>query len=161
MKPQNHILLFCVLFLASAFPAMAQVEKAAMKTAGISCGVCAAVSEVYLRKLPSIDQITISKKNEAVMVSYKPGSSFQPKDLRDALSKTDATITSMQISARGRVQEQAGKQFCIAGKDKFILVSAPNSPQVPKDTPVLIEAVVNDRATPMELKVMTVKALGQ
>ena len=107
------------------------------------------------------DQITISKKNEAVMVSYKPGSSFQPKDLRDALGKTDATITSMQISARGRVQEQAGKQFFIAGKDKFILVSAPNSPQVPKDTPVLIEAVVNDRATPMELKVMTVKALGQ
>jgi hypothetical protein len=161
MKPQNHILLFCGLLLASAFPAMAQVERAAMKTAGISCGVCAAVSEVYLRKLPSIDQITISKKNEAVMVSYKPGTSFQPKDLRDALGKTDATITSMQISARGRVQEQAGKQFFIAGKDKFILVSAPNSPQVPKDTPVLIEAVVNDRATPMELRVMTVKPLGQ
>ena len=159
MKPQNHIFLLCALLLASAFPALAQVERAAMKTQGISCGVCAAVSEVYLRKLPSIDQITISKKNEAVMVSYKPGSSFQPKDLRDALGKTDATITSMQISARGRVQEQAGKQVFIAGKDKFVLVSAPTSPQVPKDTPILIEAVVNDRATPMELRVMSVKPL--
>jgi len=159
MKPQNHIFLLCALLLASAFPALAQVERAAMKTQGISCGVCAAVSEVYLRKLASIDQITISKKNEAVMVSYKPGSSFQPKDLRDALGKTDATITSMQISARGRVQEQAGKQVFIAGKDKFVLVSAPTSPQVPKDTPILIEAVVNDRATPMELRVMSVKPL--
>jgi copper chaperone CopZ len=161
MKPQNYIYLICALILAPALPALAQVEKAAMKTQGISCGVCAAVSEVYLRKLPGIDQIKISKSNEAVMVSYKPGTSFQPKDLRDALGKTDASITSMQISARGRVQEQAGKQFFIAGKDKFVVVSAPNSPQVPKDTPVLIEAVVNDRANPMELRVMTVKPLGQ
>src|SRR6266851_5003231 len=137
MKLQKQILLLCAFLVTEAIPSLAQVEKAAMKTAGISCGVCAAVSEVYLRRLPSIDQITISKKNEAVMVSYKPGTTFQPKDLRDALGKTDATITSMQISARGRVQDQAGKQFFIAGKDKFILVSAPNSPQIPKDTPVL------------------------
>src|SRR3989442_13350618 len=159
MKIQKYIFPLSAFVLTTALPVMAQVEKAAMKTAGISCGVRAAVSEVYLRRLPSLDQITISKKNEAVMVSYKPGASFQPKDLRDALGKTDATITSMQISARGRVQEQAGKQFFIAGKDKFILVSAPNSPQVPKDTPVLIEAVVNDRANPMELRVMTYKPL--
>jgi copper chaperone CopZ len=149
------------LLLATALPAMAQVERAAMKTQGISCGVCAAVSEVYLRKLPGIDQISISKRNEAVMVSYKPGSSFQPKDLRDALGKTDATIVQIQISARGRAQEQAGKQFFIAGKDKFVIVSAPNSPQVPKDIPVLIEGVVNDRVAPMELRVMTVKPLSQ
>ena len=93
------------------------------------------------------------------MVSYKPGSAFQPKDLREIFQKTDVAVTQMQISARGRVQEQAGKRFFIAGKDKFLLVSAANTTQLPSDTPISIEAVVNDRATPMELRIMTFKAI--
>ena len=159
MKFQQILLLSSLLTVA--LPAAAQVEKAAIRTTGISCGTCAAVSEFYLRRLPSIDKISISRKNEAVMVSYKPGATFQPKDLREALQKTDVGITQLQISARGRVQEQAGKRFFIAGKDRFLLVSAPNTPQLPSNTPVLIEAVVNDRTDPMELKIMTYKPLQQ
>jgi hypothetical protein len=159
MKFQQILLLSSLLMVA--LPATAQVEKAAIRTTGISCGTCAAVSELYLRRLPSIDKITISRKNEAVMVSYKPGATFQPKDLREALQKTDVSITQLQISARGRVQEQAGKRFFIAGKDRFLLVSAPNVPQIPPDTSVLIEAVVNDRTDPMELRIMTFKPLQQ
>jgi hypothetical protein len=159
MKFQQILLLSSLLTVA--LPATAQVEKAAIRTTGISCGTCAAVSELYLRRLPSIDRISISRKNEAVMVSYKPGATFQPKDLREALQKTDVGITQLQISARGRVQEQAGKRFFIAGKDRFLLVSAPNTPQIPSDTSVLIEAVVNDRTDPMELRIMTFKPLQQ
>lgn len=159
MKFQQILLLSSLLTVA--LPAAAQVEKAAIRTTGISCGTCAAVSEFYLRRLPSIDKISISRKNEAVMVSYKPGATFQPKDLREALQKTDVGITQLQISARGRVQEQAGKRFFIAGKDRFLLVSAPNTPQLPSNTPVLIEAVVNDRTDPMELRIMTYKPLQQ
>ena len=159
MKFQQILLLSSLLTVA--VPTAAQVEKAAIRTTGISCGTCAAVSEFYLRRLPSIDKISISRKNEAVMVSYKPGATFQPKDLREALQKTDVGITQLQISARGRVQEQAGKRFFIAGTDRFILVSAPNTPQLPSNTPVLIEAVVNDRTDPMELTIMTYKPLQQ
>ncbi len=159
MKFQPILLLSSLLTVA--LPTAAQVEKAAIRTTGISCGTCAAVSEFYLRRLPSIDKISISRKNEAVMVSYKPGATFQPKDLREALQKTDVGITQLQISARGRVQEQAGKRFFIAGKDRFLLVSAPNTPQLPSNTPVLIEAVVNDRTDPMELRIMTYKPLQQ
>ena len=161
MKLQRQVVLFSALVLAAALPAMAQVEKAAIRTDGISCGACAAVAEFHLKRLPSIDKITISLKNEAVMISYKPGSTFQPKDLREALKKTDVTVTQMQISARGQVQEQAGKRFFIAGKDKFALVSAANAPQLPSDTPVMIEAVVNDKTDPMELRIMTFKPLKQ
>ena len=159
MKFQQILLLSSLLTVA--VPTAAQVEKAAIRTTGISCGTCAAVSEFYLRRLPSIDKISISRKNEAVMVSYKPGATFQPKDLREALQKTDVGITQLQISARGRVQEQAGKRFFIAGKDRFLLVSAPNTPQLPSNTPILIEAVVNDRTDPMELRIMTYKPLQQ
>ncbi len=159
MNVHKQLVALCAFIVIQILPAAAQVERVAVRTTGISCGTCAAVSEFYLRRLPSIDKVNISLKNEAVMVSYKPGSSFQPKDLRDVFSKTDVAVTQMQISARGRVQEQAGKRFFLAGKDKFLLVSAANSPQVPVNTPVEVEAVVNDRADPMELRVMTVKPI--
>src|SRR5437870_2474657 len=161
MNFHKQIVAFCAFVVITALPATAQVERVAIRTTGISCGTCAAVSEFYLRRLPSIDQVNISLKNEAVMVSYKPGSSFQPKDLREIFQKTDVGVNQMQISARGRVQEQAGKRFFIAGKDKFLLVTAANSPQVPANTPVAVEAVVNDRVDPMELRVMTVKPITQ
>src|SRR5437016_13573245 len=161
MKVWKQFLLVTPLFMALASPAFAQVEKVAIRTTGISCGTCAAVSEFYLRRLPSVDKVNISLKNEAVLVSYKPGSSFQPKDLREVFQKTDVGVTQIQISARGRVQEQAGKRFFIAGKDKFLLMSAANSPQVPVNTPVTVEGVVNDRVDPMELRVMTVKPITE
>ena len=142
---------------ATTVPAMAQVERVAIRTTGISCGTCAAVSEIYLKRLPSVDKVIISMKNEAVMVSYKPGSTFQPKDLRDVLKKTEVGVTQLQISARGRVQDQAGKRFFIAGKDKFVLISGSNTTQIPPNAPVSIEGVVNDRVDPMELRVMTFK----
>src|ERR1041385_3504523 len=109
MKLHRQVLL--VLFGAIALPAMAQVDKVAIRTTGISCGTCAAVSEIYLKRLPNVDKVAISIKNEAVLVSYKAGATFQPKDLRDVLKKTEVGVTQFQISARGRVQEQAGKRF--------------------------------------------------
>jgi hypothetical protein len=145
--------------LASARSAAAQVERVAIRTTGISCGTCAAVSEIYLRRLAAVDSIKISLSNEAVLISYKPGAVFQPKDLRDALQKTDVGVLQFQISARGRVQERGGSRFFVAGQDRFVLVAAPNAPQVPSDTAVLIEATLNDQTDPMELKVMTVKPI--
>src|SRR3989475_7653784 len=161
MNVHKQLVALCVLMVITALPAAAQVERVAVRTTGISCGTCAAVSEFYLKRLPSIDKITISLKNEAVMVSYKPGSTFQPKDLREALQKTDVTVTQMQISARGQVQEQAGKRFFISGKNKFALVSAAHGPHPSSHTPVMIEAVVNDKTDPMELRIMTFKPLKQ
>lgn len=157
MKLHKHLLLLA-LMATMTLPAMAQVERVAIRTTGISCGTCAAVSELYLRRLPNIDKVAISMKNEAVMVSYKPGSTFQPKDLRDVLKKTEVGVTQLQISARGHVQDQAGKRFFIAGKDKFVLISGSNSAQIPLNAAVSVEAIVNDRVDPMELRVMTFKA---
>jgi cation transport ATPase len=160
MKLYKSILLFAVM-AGMTLPAMAQVERVAIRTTGISCGTCAAVSEIYLKRLPSVDKVIISIKNEAVMVSYKPGSTFQPKDLRDVLKKTEVGVTQLQISARGRVQEQAGKRFFVAGKDKFVLISGSSTTQIPSNVPVSIEATVNDRVDPMELRVMTFKPENQ
>jgi hypothetical protein len=154
-------ILTAMLVLAMRLPATAQVEKVAVRTTGISCGTCAVFSEVYLRQLPSIDKITISRSQEAVMITYKPGASFQPADIRAALKKTEVGAVQIQIGARGRVQDQGGKQFFVAGNDKFLLVPAPNSPKIPVGTKVSIEGIVNDQTKPMELRVMTFKVLQQ
>jgi len=150
-----------MLVAATRLSAMAQVEKVAVRTTGISCGTCAVFSEVYLRQLPSVDKIAISRSQEAVMITYKPGASFQPADIRAALKKTEVGAVQMQIGAQGRVQEQSGKQFFVAGNDRFLLVPTANSPKVPVGPKVSIEGIVNDQTKPMELRVMTVKALQQ
>ena len=130
-----------------------------MRTTGISCGTCAFVSEVYLRQLSGIDAIKISLTTESVLVTYKPNAVFQPKDLRDALKKTDVGVLQFQVSARGRVHEQDGKRFLVAGRDRFVLMASEGL-EIPLDKPVSIEAMLNDLADPMELKVMTVKPIS-
>jgi len=161
MKLRQQLMLISAVAVISVMPAFAQVEKAAMKTTGISCGTCAAVSEVYLRQLAGIDKISISLSKEAIMVSYKPGAAFQPKQLRDALKKTDVGVVQLQISARGRLQEQDGKRFFVAGSDKFLVVSSADSPLVPANTTVAVEGILNDRLDPMQLKILSVKPVKQ
>jgi len=146
--------------LGLAISLQAQVERVAMRTTGISCGMCAAVSEVYLRQLGGVDKIKISLSQEAIMVLYKPGAAFRPKDIRDALKKTDVGVTQFQISARGQVQQQNGKRLFIAGKDVFILVPSTGL-SVPADTPVVLEGILNDQTSPMELKVLTVNPIAK
>jgi hypothetical protein len=152
-------LLPLLLLLASAGSAFAQVEKVAVRTTGISCGTCAAFSEIYLRRLAGVDGIKISLSNEAILISYKPTATFQPKDIRDVLKRTDVGVLQFQITARGRVLEQGTQRFFVAGRDRFLLAASADAPHLPPGSPVIIEAMLNDLVDPMELKVMTVKPM--
>src|SRR4030095_10906464 len=128
MKLQRSLMLLAILSIIGTVPAVAQVEKVAVKTMRLGCGLCAVFSEIYLRQIPSVDKIQISKSQEAVMLTYKPAAIFQPAESRTALKKTEVGVSQFQIGARGRLQEQAGKQFFVAGKDRFVIVPGPNSP---------------------------------
>src|SRR5262245_4589239 len=157
MKLQRSLMLLAIISIIGTVPAVAQVERVAVKTMRLGCGLFAVFSETYLRQIPAVDKIQISKSKEAVMMTYKPGASFQPAEIRTALKKTEVGVAQFQIGARGRLQEQAGKQFFLAGKDRFVIVPAPYSPKIPAGSTVSIEGVVNDASNPMELRVMTVK----
>jgi len=159
MRTRTKLLWLTALIIATALPASAQVERVAVRTVRLGCGLCAVFSEIYLKQLGTIDKIQISKSQEAVMLTYKPGAVFQPGDIRTALKKTEVGVSQMQIGARGRLQEQGGKQFFVAGKDRFALVSAANSPKVPPGTTVSVEGIVNDMSNPMELRVLSVKPI--
>ena len=161
MKLRKQTLLLSALALASATPGLAQVEKVAMRTTGISCGVCAGLSEIYFRRLPGVDKVAISLSKEAIMLTYKPGATFDPQGIRKVLEPLEVGVVQFQIGARGRVQEQGGKRFFVAGKDKFILAAAANALAIPLDTPIVVEAILNDRLDPMEVKVLNFTPLKQ
>jgi hypothetical protein len=152
-------LLLSALALAFSLPAQAQVEKAAMRTTGVSCGSCAVFSEVYLKALPGIDKISISMSKEAVMVTYKPGAAFRPKELREALKRTDVGVVQMQISARGHLERRANEAVFVAGRDRFTITSAPVALPIPPDVPIMLEGIVNDLVNPMELKVLSFRPI--
>jgi hypothetical protein len=138
-----------------SLPASGQVEKLAMRTTGISCGICAGLSEVYFRRLPGIDQVKISLRNEAIMLTYKPGAKFDPEAIRKVLDPLKVGVVQFQIGAHGEVREAEGKQFLQAGKDRFLIRDAIDSPNLPVGTPLRIEGILFDHATPMEIKVLT------
>lgn len=139
-----------------AVAAKAQVEKIAMRTTGISCGLCAGLSEIYFRRLAGVDKVKISLSTEAIMLTYRPGATFDPEAVRKILEPLKVGVVQFQIGARGQVLENGGKRFLIAGRDKFVLLDAIDSPPLPLNVPVRIEGILFDRASPRELKVLKV-----
>lgn len=156
---RSRILVLLPILFAVSLPASSQVEKIAMRTTGISCGICAGLSEVYFRRLPGIDQVKISLRNEAILLTYKPEAKFDPEAIRKVLDPLKVGVVQFQIGARGDVRESEGKQFLEAGKDRFLIRDAIDTPRLPLGTPLRIEGILFDHATPMEIKVLTFQRL--
>jgi hypothetical protein len=112
--------------------------------------------EIALRRLDGVDKISISISEQRFQVTYKSGASFQPWEIRDAVAKAEVEVVRFRVSARGRVHEEGGKRFFVAGKDKFLLVA---SPKIPSESPISIEGTVDDSAEPLQLKVLQFKPL--
>jgi cation transport ATPase len=156
MTTPKRWLLLAFLILATSSRSEAQVESLAARTKGLSCGVCGAIVELYLRGVPGVDKITMSMSKEILQVTYKAGARFRPEAIRDALHKSQVDVLQFQISARGQVQTQAGKQFFVAGPNKFLLVSSATLSNVPLDIPISIQGIVNDHSNPMELELLSI-----
>ena len=154
-----RILLFSALTLTLSLPAQGQVEKAAIRTMGISCGSCAVFSEVYLRALPGVDKITISLSKEAVMVAYKPGSAFRPAELREALKRSGAGGRQIQVRARGHIERRANEDVLVAGRDRFAISGVPVGLTIPPGVPILVEGIVDDMVNPMQLKILSFRLI--
>jgi hypothetical protein len=150
-----------LLIVGLAIPGLSQVEKAAIRTTGISCGVCAGLSEYYFKRMDGVDKVTISLSQEAITLSYKPDSAFDPGAIRRVLKSMEVGVVQLQINARGSVQEQNGKRFLVAGRNKFVVAAAGNAPGVPIGSPLSIEGTLNDRVEPIEVKILNFKPLKQ
>ena len=91
------------------------------------------------------------------MLTYKPGAAFDPAAIRKVLDPLKVGVVQFQISAHGRVSEQRGKRIFETGKDRFAVLDSINSPNVPLNTPVLIEGILFDKLKPMEIVVLSAK----
>jgi copper chaperone CopZ len=138
-------------------PGAAQIEKLAMRTTGISCGICAGLSEIYFRRLPGVDKVKISLRNEAILLTYKPGATVDPEAIRKVLEPLKVGVVQFQVSLRGEIRKTGGRQILQAGKDRFVVRDAIDSPVLPLNTPLHIEAILFDRVTPREVKVLDFK----
>ena len=115
--------------------------------------------EVALRRLEGVDKVAISIPRQQFVVLYKPTASFRPKDLRAAVQQSDVDVTQFHIQAKGQIEAQAGKQFFVTGKDRFLISSAP--PNIPVGAPIQIGADVNDNVSPIEIKILGFQPLDK
>ena len=112
--------------------------------------------EIALRRLDGVDKISISISKQRFQVTYKSGVSFQPWDIRDAVAKADVEVLRFRIIAQGRVHEEGGKRFFVAGKDRFLLVA---SSRISSEGTISIEGTVDDSTEPLQLKLLQFKSL--
>jgi len=111
--------------------------------------------ETALRRLDGVDKISISVSEQKFQVTLKRGSAFHPSDIRAAVGKAGVKVVRFRIDARGRVQEEDGKRYFLAGDDKFLVVAPAKIP----DGPLAIEGTVDDTAAPWQLKILKSKPL--
>lgn len=112
--------------------------------------------EVALRRLEGVDKIAISISAQRFQVTYKNGASFRPEQIRAAVARADVAVVRFRVSARGRVQQENGKSFFVAGKDRFSLAPAP---KIPAGRPLFIEGAVDDSTAPPRLTVSQFKPI--
>ena len=115
--------------------------------------------ELALRRLDGVDKVAISIRRQQFVVLYKPGAAFVPKDLRAAVAQASVSVVQFHIQARGQVQVEGGKEFFVAGKDRFLLV---DSPKMPAGTRLLIGGdVLSDSTAPYQLQVLEFRPLDK
>ncbi len=112
--------------------------------------------EIALRRLEGVDKISISISKQRFELTYRPGASFQPWDIRDAVAEAKVKVVRFKITARGRVREEGGSWFFVTARDKFLLVS---SPKISPGVPIIVEGAVDDAAEPLRLKVLQFKSV--
>lgn len=147
--------------IAVALPAGAQVEKASIQTSGISCGVCALVSEARLRGVDGVRDIDISLSTQMVTVYYGHDGRFQPGEIRQILDLVRADILSFSVTARGRVRDEDGQRYLLAGSERFLLKGSDSVRSLPSGVQLVIEATLDDKLMPPELEVTSFRRIDR
>ena len=112
--------------------------------------------ETALLSLDGVANAASKTSKQMFVVIYKPGASFQPKAIRDAVKEIGVDVVRFHIIARGTVNEEDGKQFFTAGKDRFLIV---NSTKQPVECTLGIAGTVDDSTIPPQVKIDDAKQL--
>ena len=114
--------------------------------------------ELALRRLEGVDKVSISIPKQTFSVTLKPGASFPPAEIREAVAQSHVKVLRFHIDAKGQVETQGSQQFFVAGKNRFLVKNGAN---LPTGVPLSIQGTVNDAADPPELEITESKPAGQ
>jgi copper chaperone CopZ len=157
---KRKVFVLVAVLLAAGLGASAQVEKVEILTSGVSCGVCAAVSEFHFRRMPGISKVAISLSNESITLTYKPDAEFSTQAIRQVLDPLKVDILRLRIEARGRVEDsKQGTSFFVAGRFKAALRLKAGMSAPPSGTPLSVEGILNEGVSPAELRVIKISPL--
>ena len=106
--------------------------------------------------LDGVANAAAKTSKQMFVVLYKAGASFQPKAVREAVDPLGIEVVRFHIMARGTVNDEDGKQFFTAGKDRFVVV---NSSKLPADCTIGIAGTVDDSTSPPQVKIDDFKQL--
>src|SRR6266446_2146283 len=106
--------------------------------------------ETALLHLDGVANAAAKTSKQMFVILYRPGASFQPKAIREAVAELGVEVVRFHVIARGTVSEEDGKQFFTAGKDRFLVVS---TSKLPTDGTLGIAGTVDDSTNPPQVKI--------
>ncbi|MCC7187047.1 MAG: heavy-metal-associated domain-containing protein [Acidobacteria bacterium] len=132
----------------------AQVDKVEILTSGISCGVCAAVSEVRFRRMEGVGKVTISLPKETITLEYRPDARFSVAALEGVLEPLNVYILRIRMEARGRFETGPdGKMVLVAGKNRIPARLREGAGTIQQGMQLFVQGLVTGRGETMEYKV--------
>ena len=136
---------------------LAQIETAEILTSGVSCGVCAAVSEVQFRRMEGVGKVTISLPKESITLYYKPYAGFSVQAVQRVLDPLNVRILRIRITARGRLEDgPEGKKFLVVGRNRLLVRLPPGAGEISPGEHVVVEGLLIQSGETMECKVAKV-----
>jgi hypothetical protein len=103
--------------------------------------------EVALRRrLEGVASISISQQHQTAEVVFAPGPhGFSAREFRAAVAEAGVEVVRFEIEACGRVEEDSGTRWFVAGPHRFVLSDGPMN-----HTPCLV-GTLDDGREPVAL----------
>ena len=132
----------------------AQVDTVEILTSGISCGVCAAVSEVQFRRMEGIGNVTISLPKETITLHYKPDALFSAKEIERVLEALKVHILRMRMDARGYLETGlGGKMLLVARRTRIPVRFREGTETIQLGTQLFMQGQITGSGETLEYKV--------
>lgn len=148
---RHTLLIGAVLWAIAAAPAFAQLDRVVAEAVkgDIDCLPCAVTIELYLKKVAGVNKVAVSMSKQLVAITFHEGAQFKPKEYREAIMMAEVRVATFHVSMRGKVDQQGGKMYFVAGPNRFLIAKPPKD--LPVGVPLGVMATVDDSTEPFSI----------
>lgn len=91
-------ILIVATILFTSILANAQFNSASLTAAGLTCAMCTKAINNSLEKLAAVEKVEADIKNSQFLISFKPGASVDPDELKKAVEDAGFSIARLKLS---------------------------------------------------------------